>query len=350
MNIKDIGVPIVVVDRNRTVVECNEAAARLVGSTPKELVGLSCTDAFRPRQPTGEDLLLREWHPSAYLRSAHRIVEQEVRVCGPGAEEVTVSVDGAYLRADDGDLQGATLFLRSRQRGARRVRSGIRIVSTVSHELRSPLTSVRGYTSLLLKRWDDVEDDDRKEMLGQIDKDARRISRMIGELLEVSRIETGKVSLNREETDLVSLARESVAKVKMAYPSLEATIAVKGVIAPVWIDADRVQQVLTNLVENACKYASPVGISVVLESAADLATVSVSDCGPGIPPADLPRLFQQFFRSKEGRPTGTGLGLWICRGLIEAHGGTLTASSVERRGTTFVFTLPAKSFSELHSQ
>ncbi len=348
MKAEDVAVPIVVLDADRIITEANDAAGALVGLAGKELTGMSCYAAFRPRRPSGEDLLQSDWHPSALLRSTRRLCEQDVVIRHSDGTQTDVVVDGSYIRDADGSLQGAALFLRQKVRGPRRVRSGIRIVSTVSHELRSPLTSVRGFTSLLLKRWDDVGDSDRKEMLGQIDKDARRISRMIGELLEVSRIESGKVSLNRENVDLAALAASVIEKVKMGYPDLEASVTAPADMAPVWVDADRVEQVLTNLIENACKYASPVGIEVRLAEVADDVEVTVTDRGPGIPAADLPRLFQQFFRSKEGRPTGTGLGLWICRGLIEAHGGTLTASSTEGRGTVFRFTLPARAFSELH--
>jgi signal transduction histidine kinase len=120
----------------------------------------------------------------------------------------------------------------------------------------------------------------------------------------------------------------------------------------VYADADKIEQVLTNLVENAAKYADPKGIRVAGEQArdpddTDVVAVSVADKGEGIPSSDLPRIFTKFFRRAQTRPTGSGLGLWISRGLVEAHGGRLTAESTLGTGSTFRFTLPTNTFEEL---
>jgi signal transduction histidine kinase len=128
----------------------------------------------------------------------------------------------------------------------------------------------------------------------------------------------------------------------MSYPDINVVLDAQADYTSVWADPDKVQQVLVNLLENACKYASPRGIGVQLRNIGGAVEVSVSDHGQGIPEADLPLLFQQFFKSTEGRPSGTGLGLWISRGLIEAHGGTMTAESSPGVGSTFRFTLPQR--------
>jgi chemotaxis family two-component system sensor kinase Cph1 len=116
----------------------------------------------------------------------------------------------------------------------------------------------------------------------------------------------------------------------------------------VYADPDKLEQVLTNLVENACKYASPQGMRIEGGIDGDWAGLAVTDRGEGIPEADLPKVFTKFFRRELGRPTGSGLGLWISRGLVEAHGGRLTATSVPGEGTTFRFTLPLMAFEDLH--
>jgi signal transduction histidine kinase len=139
-----------------------------------------------------------------------------------------------------------------------------------------------------------------------------------------------------------------VGKVKMEYPSLDAEVTFPTAVPRVYADPDKLTQVLTNLVENACKYASLSGLTISADvDGADVA-VSVSDRGEGIPEEDLPRVFDKFFRRDQGRPTGSGLGLWISRGLVQAHGGRLTATSVPGEGTTFRFTLPLNAFDELH--
>jgi signal transduction histidine kinase len=136
--------------------------------------------------------------------------------------------------------------------------------------------------------------------------------------------------------------------VRMSYPELECTVAVADDVPRVYADPDKLEQVLTNLVENAAKYGSPTGMAVQGRLDADVVSVSVTDRGEGIPADDLPRVFTKFFRRDHGRPTGTGLGLWISRGLVEAHGGELTAASPPGEGATFTFTLPTDAFEQAH--
>ncbi len=217
----------------------------------------------------------------------------------------------------------------------------VELIATVSHELRSPLTTIKGFTSLLLSRWDSIDDDRKREMLEAVRHDADRVTRMLTELLDISRLETGQLHLRPRPIEIGALARAVVDKVAVGEPDLEVTIEVAAGTPEVLADADKVEQVLTNLVENAAKYASPTGMRVTARAVPEGIEVAVADRGEGIPAADLGRVFERFFRREEGRPTGTGLGLWISRGLVEAHGGTLTATSVEGEGSTFTFTLPS---------
>jgi signal transduction histidine kinase len=219
-------------------------------------------------------------------------------------------------------------------------RSGIAIISTVSHELRSPLTSVKGYTSLMLSRWDRLKDEQKRAMLEQVHHDADRVTRLVTELLDISRLETGRLVLRRQLVDLPDLASSVVEKVGMGIEDLECSVAFSADFPRVYADPDKVEQVLTNLVENAAKYGSPLAMQVSGEAVDGMVAVAVRDTGEGIPDDDLPRVFTKFFRRDHGRPNGTGLGLWISRGLVEAHGGELTATSVLGTGSTFRFTLP----------
>lgn len=223
----------------------------------------------------------------------------------------------------------------------------IEIIATVSHELRSPLTSIKGFTSLLLSRWDAIADERKLEMLEQVRHDADRVTRMLTELLDISRLESGQLQLRPRPLDLARLAQDVVAKVALFEAQLEATVEFPEAFPEVEADSDKVEQVLTNLVENACKYASPTGLRIEVKLGEGCLVVAVTDRGEGISPADLPQVFRKFFRRDLSKPTGTGLGLWISRGLVEAHGGRLTASSTEGVGTTFTFTLPLVELEEV---
>jgi PAS domain S-box-containing protein len=339
-------------DDGQQVVGANRAALRLTGFSGRQLTGRRWGDVLDARDHDGRPVGREGWHRSTVLRSVRAIPEQIVTITRADGRAATVSVTGAYERTAEGVLNGAVLCLRDRASRRAGAVSGIEIVSTVSHELRSPLTSVKGYTSLLLNRWDRLKDDQKRMMLEQVNHDADRVTRLITELLDISRLETGRLVLRRQLVDLPALASSVVAKVSLEYPDLDATEAFVAGFPAVYADPDKLEQVLTNLVENACKYATPQGLSItgsllptaqggpVSSDAVDAVAVTVTDRGEGIPAADLGQVFTKFFRRAEGRPTGSGLGLWISRGLVESHGGRLTASSVLGEGTSFCFTLP----------
>ncbi|MDQ1401716.1 MAG: hypothetical protein QOG03_32 [Actinomycetota bacterium] len=327
-------------DADRRIVLANPAVERLTGHRPADLLGAVCAEVLAPRGRDGHPVLDGTWHRSASMRSVRLLPEQEITVTRVDGTDLRTYVTGCYERDDDGRLTGVVLVLRAAGERQHQASSGIEIVSTVSHELRSPLTSVKGYTSLLLNRWERLNDDQKKMMLEQVNHDADRVTRLITELLDISRLETGRLVLRRQLVDLGDLASTIIDKVKMEYADLDVELSMPAAFPRVYADPDKLEQVITNLVENACKYASPQGMRVVGEVDGDEVAMAVSDQGEGIPDSDLPKVFTKFFRRDMGKPTGTGLGLFISRGLVEAHGGRLVATSVLGQGTTFRFTLP----------
>lgn len=338
----DLPLAAMVVGADRVVQEANAGAAALTGRSVAELVGTPLDDLL--------DLDGSEpgWHRSAALRSVTGVPECEVTVRRPDGSRAPALAAVTYRRDELGALTSAVVVARlSRPRG-RHTPSGIEVVSTVSHELRSPLTSVKGYTSLLLNKWDRIGDDQKKMMLSQVHHDADRVTRLVTELLDISRLETGRLHLRRQLVDLVTLSESVVAKLTLEYAGLECVLNFPDDFPGVYADPDKVEQVLTNLIENAAKYASPQGMRVQGIVEGDHVELSVHDVGEGIPAGDLPRVFTKFFRRDHGKPTGSGLGLWISRGLVEAHGGRLTASSIEGQGSVFSFTLPTDAFEKLH--
>ena len=341
--------PIVRLDAERCIVEANAAAVRLAGRTAGEVVGRPLVEVFAPRGPDGTPLLTEDWHPSAQLRSVNGIPEHDVTITS-GEGDLKVRVTGRYERNGSGTVSGAVLSLRPARRRSDQEPTGSEVVSTVSHELRSPLTSVKGYTSLLLNRWERLKDEQKRMMLEQVHHDADRVTRLITELLDISRLETGRLVLRRQLTDVAELAHQVVEKLKMTYEDLDCSVTFAEGFPQVYADPDKIEQVLTNLVENAAKYASPLGMTVVGETGDGEVSVSVSDTGDGIPSTDLPKVFKKFFRRDMGKPTGTGLGLWISRGLVEAHGGRLTATSEMGQGSVFRFTLPLVDLDALFDQ
>jgi PAS domain S-box-containing protein len=324
-------------DADRRIVSANPAAVRLTGYPLAALVGADCGQLLGVRSRDGYPLWVNDWGRGARLPGVRGIPEQLIILRRADGRDGRALVTGTYLRDDRGGLHGAVVSLRD---PARREDQGVEIVSTVSHELRAPLASVKGYTSLLLNRWHRLDDDQKRMMLEQVNHDADRVTRLITELLDISRLESGQLVLHRQWLNLTDVVPAVVEKVRLEYPQLQAELDLPANFPPVWADADKVEQVLTNLLENACKYASPRGLRVEGSANDEEVAISVTDCGEGIPPEDLPRVFEKFFRRPEGRPTGSGLGLWISRGLVEAHGGRLSATSVPGKGSAFRFTLP----------
>jgi signal transduction histidine kinase len=316
---------VLVLDDTRTLVALNLAALDVLGDDAAAFVG----------HPVGESFDVRSGGGVPALRDGLPATEGQIDLMFRRPDGIDVPVT-ATIRSS-----GATTVLALRPSGER---SGIAIISTVSHELRSPLTSVKGYTSLMLSRWDRLKDEQKRTMLEQVHHDADRVTRLVTELLDISRLETGRLVLRRQMVDLPALAHSVVEKVGLGIPELDCTVVFPASFPRVYADPDKVEQVLTNLVENAAKYGSPKAMKVTGEVAGSLVAVAVSDTGEGIPAEDLPRVFTKFFRRDHGRPTGTGLGLWISQGLVEAHGGHLTATSDMGRGSTFRFTLPTDAF------
>jgi len=216
----------------------------------------------------------------------------------------------------------------------------IELISMVSHELRGPITAVKSYSSLLQDRWDRLDDDAKLMMLRQVNLEADRVFRMVTELLDVSRLQLDRISLRRGPVDLAAMAESTVERVTMEWPTLRATFRFADDVPVVDADPDKLRQVLTNLVENACKYGEAGPVEIAADVVDGAVRVSVRDQGPGIAEADLPHVFERFFRGDQAQPTGIGLGLWICRGLVEAHGGRMTVESEVGAGTTLSFTVP----------
>ncbi|HEX4866085.1 MAG TPA: HAMP domain-containing sensor histidine kinase [Acidimicrobiales bacterium] len=323
--------PVLVLDEALTLLAVNAAALEVLGADAVAFVG----------EPVGVAFQVRSGGGAPALRDSLPPTEGQVDLVFRRADGTDVPVT-ATIRSSPGRV-----VLSLRPSGER---SGIAIISTVSHELRSPLTSVKGYTSLLLSRWERLKDEQKRTMLEQVHHDADRVTRLVTELLDISRLETGRLVLRRQMVDLPAVAAMVVDKVRIGIPELECSVSFPEDFPPVYADPDKVEQVLTNLVENAAKYGSPRGMEVTGHLQGSEVAVSVRDVGEGIPADDLPRVFTKFFRRDHGRPTGTGLGLWISQGLVEAHGGRLTAESELGTGSTFCFTLPTDAFERQHGE
>lgn len=215
------------------------------------------------------------------------------------------------------------------------------LLNSVSHDLRTPLASIKASASSLLDRevrWSDAE---RDEFLTTINTEVDRLTRLVHNLLDMSRIEAGALDPRLVESSLAEVVGPVVRRARAASRQ-RVEVDVPDELAPVLVDPVRLDQVLTNLLDNARGYAPGSPVQVAARQDGDRIELRVVDHGPGIPVPERERVFDQFYRLKGGgrRPEGTGMGLAICRGIVQAHGGALRVETTPGGGATFVLTLP----------
>ncbi len=241
---------------------------------------------------------------------------------------------------------GTALVLRdvTREREADAMKS--QLLSTVSHELRTPLASIKGFASTLLRQDVSWKESEQRDFLRIIEDETDRLTEIIDNLLDMSQIEAGALRIEKEPTQLRALIREVVDAMRMRTEAHWFVVDLPNELPRVMADPRRVRQVIRNLLENAVKYSKGGQITVSCQVQGDYVVVSVSDQGEGISPQYLSKIFDRFFQV-DGKSTrrlgGSGLGLSISRGIVQAHGGRVWAESVVGQGSTFRFTLPVAS-------
>lgn len=309
---------IVAADDKGRIVIANPAARRMLG--------------YAPAAP------LPELRTLFRAKAAREAVEQVLD--GSAIDEREVELDGRILSVNARSLEGggAILVLHDLTR-VRRLEAVRRdFVANVSHELKTPLTSISGYAETLAEG--DVDDATRQRFLTTILANARRMQRLVDDLLDLSRIESGRWTPRIEPVEITALAEDTLSffaeRTAAREVELVLDIAPDATIIPA--DSDALRQVLTNLVDNALRYVSTGGlVAIRAEREGGGIMLSVEDDGSGIPAEHLPRIFERFYRVDASRSRdegGTGLGLSIVRHILEAHGGTVSAESAPRQGTT----------------
>jgi PAS domain S-box-containing protein len=362
---------VVVADEAGRIIVFNRVAARLTGLDPAEVIGKFVFDVLPLRDAEGRDWWV---YADPYHGLPTRTRHPERSLYLADGTEILVSV--GYVREDrrKGGARGShpvrrlVISLRGAQQRERLERSRAELVSTVAHELRSPLTSVKGFTATLLNKWGRFTDDQKRVMLETVNADADRVTRLITELLDVSRIESGRMEVHRQLVDIPDRAQKIIAG-RVAAGDAEDRFRLEVIdgLPETWLDADKIDQILGNLVENAVRHGAGI-VTIVVEptrlegedgseddpaalpafAAAAAVAVSVRDQGEGISPDVAPRVFRQFWRGKPRGGSrrgqhggGTGLGLYIVKGLVEAHGGTICVRRAPGGGAEFRFTVPA---------
>ena len=217
------------------------------------------------------------------------------------------------------------------------------LLNSISHELRTPIATIAGAASSLLDPNTALHEQARSELTGEIQTAADRLNRLVENLLDMSRLDAGRLQLKLEWCDVGDVIGVALAALRNVIAGRAVRVTVAPDVPLVKLDFVLMEQVIVNLVDNACAYTpagSPLAIDVRAEEG--WIRIDLADCGPGIPPAALERIFDKFYRVPGTAAGGTGLGLSICRGLVEAHGGELTAQNRPEGGALFTVRLPQR--------
>jgi len=238
-------------------------------------------------------------------------------------------------------LENARLYQEIQQ--ALRVRD--EFLAATSHELRTPLAHVKGFVSTLQRTDVEWDESTRREFLAEIDRETDRLSRLITDLLDMTRLEsTGLLPEDRVSTSVSSVVESGLSRVRDTIDTSRMTVEVPRDLPRISADASQIERVIANLVENAHKYAPGAAVTITAETSNGHVRIAVDDDGPGIPGADLEHIFDKFvrIRSAARQVPGAGLGLAICRRIVESHGGCIRAENRPSGGARFVVELPAE--------
>jgi len=332
---------ILILNADHTVERVNTAFERMFGQSRGEIQGQTHDEIIRwENEPQGTTLEEAESTGWPLTPNATLYVEGDLE--RPFPPSIPVGVTYAPLLSEDGRLRNIIVSVRdiTHFRTAEEIKSTF--ISIVSHELRTPVALIKGYASTL--RRDDAKWDKHtiSDSLAVIEEEADRLSKMVDDLLDASRLQAGGLSLNRADVSLAALASRVTERFAGQSPKHKLVTDFPKNFPVIVADETRLEQVLSNLVSNALKYAPKGEIKISGTARPEQVVVCVSDEGPGIDARDLPHIFDRFYRSTNAvkQTKGAGLGLYLARAIVEAHGGRIWADPKPDSGARICFSLP----------
>jgi PAS domain S-box-containing protein len=331
---------VLILDPEMRVLVSNRALSNLVGLPPEQIRGRPCAEVLQLQNATGDHLCLS----GRPLPPPTGVWYGEGDIVRPGRRRVTVGITYSPLFDRNGNLLNiiATLTDITRYREAEELKSTF--ISVISHELKTPVSLIKGYASTLAREDAPLSPEMVREYGRIIEEESNRLNELINNLLDASRIQAGALQLDMAEVNLAVLAGTAVERFRTQAPSHRFELDFPADLPLVRGDEKRIRQVLDNLLSNAIKYSPGGGLIRVGAWRDDhRVVVYVADTGIGIPPEEQRNVFERFYRVESGLRRGTqgvGLGLYLVKALIEAHGGEVWLQSEPGKGTTFFFSLP----------
>lgn len=334
---------ILTVDNALRIIDFNPAMERLTGWHESEVLGQFYFKVLRPKDRQGNDLGLQD-SPILQVFAGQEIVNREMVIYARDGQRFSVSVTASCVRSSWGEPMNGILTVRDLTRERQQEEQRSTFISVISHELKTPIAIIKGYASTLADNYAKLDAEGLHSRLTAIEEEADRLDKLVGNLLYASRIQANGLQMDISALDLEHLIRGVARRFQAKYSDVSITLDIPESLPTVMADRDRIEEVLQNLLDNAVKYSPHRRtITVTCHTTGEEVIVSISDTGMGISLRDQQQIFERFQRI--GDPLmqatpGAGLGLYICRAIIEAHGGRIWVESTLREGSTFSFSLP----------
>jgi PAS domain S-box-containing protein len=342
---------IVTVDARLRITGFNPAMEAMTAWHQHEVLGRFYGDVLRPQTPQGVPLGYDRDPLVQAIEVGKTVLNRELVLLARDSQRVIVSVTAAAVRSPQGQPVSGVLNVRdiTRTREAEELRTTF--TSVISHELQTPIAIIKGYASTLAREDATWDAETLRARLRAIEEEADRLNHLVGNILYASRIQVGGLKMERAEIDLAQLARSVVRRFSARGRDWDIRVAFPRDCPLVVADRERIEEVLMNLLDNAVKYSPrPGSIRVRGDVTGDEVIVRVTDAGQGIPLREQERIFERYRRVENAatrRTQGAGLGLYICRAIVEAHGGHIWVRSELGRGSVFSFSLPLEEHSSL---
>jgi PAS domain S-box-containing protein len=356
---------ILTVDTAMRIIDFNPAMERLTGWSESEVLGRFYYEVLRPRDRQGKELGL-QGSPILQAFAGQTVVDREMIIEARDGQRFDVCVAASCVRSARGEPMSGILNVRdiSREREQEEQRSTF--ISVISHELQTPIAIIKGYASTLARTVDTISDavdpgsfaslEDKfiaglRSRLLAVEEEADRLNKLVSNLLYASRIQAGGLQMDIVPLDLPRLIERMARRLQVSNPGVHIQLDLPPNLPTVMADRDRIEEVLQNLLDNAVKYSpdSPA-IIVACRATGDEVIVSVSDAGMGISVREQEQIFERFHRAGNDiahSTQGAGLGLYISRAIVEAHGGHIWVESTLHQGSTFSFSLPREEKAQL---
>ncbi len=336
----------ITLDANYRVLDLNPAAVALLGWPAQEAIGHGCAEVLRCQNLNRMELCGTTNCPLSRVLYKKKALANEDLILGLQPEhthEVSASVTPVEVES------GQYVVFTARDVSALKVANQVRshFISMVSHELRTPLNSVHGFIDLLLHNHMGALTSEQHKYLGYTQEGVNQLISIVEDILFMTRSDLGQFAIKQQEVPLRALVRQVVGSLQPQAQKAEVVIAqhIPAETPPLYIDPQRIVQVLNNLIVNAVKFTPPGGMITVRARRYDASSImiSVEDTGYGIPTEDQQHIFERFYQSnhtQQSKMGGYGLGLSIAKLIVEQHGGTIGFDTVPNEGTTFYFTVP----------